>query len=355
MAIEIQSPSAQVAAYLRGELLAGTWRNQLPGTPALADEMEVDRKTVTAALALLEEEGLLQPQGPGRPRKVVLPKKLLHNRLNIRILLYEESDGLAPYVLELIRRVELRGHRIKSAGKSLMQLGMDVGKVARYVEKNPADAWMVLAGSKEVLTWFAEQSVPGYAIFGRRRSVPLASVGPDKMASVEAAVDRLVELGHRRIVMVSREERRLPSPGHLEAAFLNRLANHGIKTSAYHLPDWQDNPDSFHECLEQLFRHTPPTAILLDEPQFFIATQQHLANRGLVAPRDVSLLCSDTHPLFDWCQPQITHISWEKEPIIRHATRWVVQLGKGKKYRRSPTFTPASFVEGGTIGPVPES
>jgi LacI family transcriptional regulator len=235
-----------------------------------------------------------------------------------------------------------------------MQLGMDAGKVARYVEKNPADAWMVLAGSKEVLTWFAGQSFPSYAIFGRRRSVPMPSVGPEKVTAVETAVDRLVEYGHRRIVMLTREERRRPSPGYLEAAFLDRLASHGIKPSAYHLPDWQDNPDSFHECLEQLFRHTPPTAILLDEPQFFIATQQHLANRGLIAPRDVSLLCSDTHPLFNWCQPKVSHISWEEEPIIRHATRWVVQLGKGKKIRPSPVFTPASFVEGGTIGPVPE-
>lgn len=352
MAIEILSPSAQVAAYLRGELLAGAWRRQLPGTPALAAELEVDRKTVTAALELLEHEGLLQPQGPGRPRKVVLPKKMLHNRLNVRILLYEEQDGLAPYVLELIRRVELRGHRIKSARKSLMQLGMDVYRVARYVEKNPADAWIIHAGSKEVLTWFAGQDCPCYAIFGRRRSLPIASVGPDKQAAMQAAVGRLIEFGHRRIVMLSREERRLPSPGHLESAFLECLASHGIKTSAYHLPNWQDNTDSFHECLDQLFRHTPPTAILLDEPHFFIATQQHLANKGLVAPRNISLLCADTHPVFAWCQPEISHICWEEEPVIRHATRWVVQLGKGKNNGSRPTFTPATFVEGGTIGPV---
>lgn len=260
MSIDILSPSAQVAAHLRKELLAGAWRRQLPGTPALAAELEVDRKTVTAALDMLEDEGLLQSQGAGRPRKVVLSKESLHNRLNIQILLYEEPDGLAPYVLELIRRVELRGHRIRAARKSLIQLGMDVAKVARYVENNPADAWIILAGSRAILTWFTKQSFPSYAIFGRRRSVPIASVGPDKVTALQAAVERLCELGHRRIVMLSREERRRPSPGYLESAYLDCLASHGIKPGSYHLPDWQDNPDSFHECLNQLFRHTPPTA-----------------------------------------------------------------------------------------------
>ncbi|HKK19500.1 MAG TPA: substrate-binding domain-containing protein [Opitutales bacterium] len=352
MPLEILSPSVQVAAHLYDELFSGTWKDQLPGTPAIADELGVDRKTVTAALQILEDEGLLQSQGLGRKRKILLPEKEIHNGQTVKILLYERADGLSPHILELIRRVEKRGHHIKTAKKTLRDLGMDVKRVSSFVKRNPADAWIVLAGSKEVLSWFAEQGMPAFAIFGRRQDLPIASVGPEKVTALQQAVGRLVELGHRQITLLSREERRRPSPGHLETVFLECLDTHGIEPSAYHLPDWQDNRESFHDCLDLLFREKPPTAILLDQPQFFIAAQQHLANKGLVAPRDVSLLCSDTHPLFDWCQPEITHISWEVGPIVDHAANWVTQVSKGKNPKRHK-FTEACFVEGGTIGPVP--
>ena len=60
----ILTPSQQVAAHLRGELLQGRWSGTMPGVPALAAELEIDRKTAALALAHLEAEGLLVSQGP---------------------------------------------------------------------------------------------------------------------------------------------------------------------------------------------------------------------------------------------------------------------------------------------------
>ena len=37
----ILTPSAQVAAHLRGELLRGRWSGTMPGVPALAAELSV--------------------------------------------------------------------------------------------------------------------------------------------------------------------------------------------------------------------------------------------------------------------------------------------------------------------------
>ena len=65
--LTILSPSEQVAAHLRGELMRGRWAETMPGGPKLAAELGIDKKTVEAALGLLEEEHLLIPQGPGHP------------------------------------------------------------------------------------------------------------------------------------------------------------------------------------------------------------------------------------------------------------------------------------------------
>ena len=69
--LTLLSRSDQVAAHLRGELLRGIWRGEMPGTPLLAAELGIDRKIITAALCLLEEEGLLVAQGAGRRRRIV--------------------------------------------------------------------------------------------------------------------------------------------------------------------------------------------------------------------------------------------------------------------------------------------
>ena len=74
--LTILSPSEQVAAYMRKELLRGRWIGTMPGGPALAAELGIDGKTVWAAMGLLENEGLLVAQGAGRPRKIAGKKKL---------------------------------------------------------------------------------------------------------------------------------------------------------------------------------------------------------------------------------------------------------------------------------------
>jgi DNA-binding LacI/PurR family transcriptional regulator len=194
--------------------------------------------------------------------------------------------------------------------------------------------------------------VPAFGLFGRIKEVAVASMSPRKAPAFAELVGRLVALGHRRIVMMARSERRLPSPGFLERWFLDLLAGHGIATSTYNLPHWEDTPEGFHRCLDSLFQHTPPTAFILDGPALFFAAQQHLAAAGFVAPRDVSLICTDQSHDFEWCLPTVAHIRWDSAPLIRRVVVWADHISRGKEDRRKTTNN-ARFVEGGTIGPAP--
>lgn len=352
--LELLTPPEQLAAYLREQLLRGTWRGEMPGTPSLATELGVDHRMIIAAFGLLENEGLLASQGSGRRRKIVLPENYSPPAMRVQILPYEESDWQQFYLIDLLHRLLEMGHVAGFAAKTLRELGMDVTRVSRFVEKTEADAWIVLSGSREVLEWFAGQPTPAFAFAGRRRGIPIASIGPDKGPAQREAVRRLVALGHRRIVMMVKEERRRPIPGFFERAFLEELESQGIQTGPYNLPDWKHNVNDFHRCLDSLFRHTPPTAIFIDEMPMFIAAQQHLAQLGILAPRDVSLICHDPNPAFAWCRPSVAHIHWDTSPIVRRIANWADQVARGEDDRRQ-SFTKAEFVEGGTIGPVAES
>lgn len=248
-------------------------------------------------------------------------------------------------------RLEERGHRVAFAAKTLADLKFDVNRVARLVTKTGGDAWVIRAGPRPVLEWFAAQPVPAFAMFGRQHGVPMASLATLKSPAVAQALRRLVALGHRRIVMLAREERRKPTPGLLERRFLEELERLGICTGAYNLPDWENNQRGFHQCLDSLFRHTPPSALFISEPAIFFAMQQYLAGKRLAVPRDVSLIVLDDHPAFEWFEPEVSHIRNDTRRWVPRVVRWAENVAHGREDQRE-TLIRAKFVEGGMIGPV---
>lgn len=275
----------------------------------------------------------------------------MEHGLRVGILAYEPSDRTAIDTSELLHDLEAAGHVPSLATKTLVELGHCPKRVAQLVRETAADAWVVMAGSQPVLEWFAANATPVIAYAGRARTLPLASVAPDKVTPLRAALRRLVELGHRRIVMLVREGRRKPEPGFPERAYLDELEALGIATGPYNLPDWKESIEGFHAGLESLFRFTPPTALIIDEVPFVVATLQFCLAHGLQVPRDLSLISTDPGPAFDWCRPAIAHISWEFRPIVRRIVRWANNVSLGKEDRRK-SYPRARFVEGGTIGPV---
>jgi hypothetical protein len=155
----------------------------MPGTLRLAAELGIDHKTVEAALRLLEHEGLLVPQGPGRRRRIAVTDAKPARPMRVAILDLEPPavGGLAGgYWTDLLHRLGEAGHCVIFADQCLQELGMEVERVARMVRKTKADAWVLRAGSREVIEWFAAQPVPIFALFGRRAGLPIAAVGPDK-------------------------------------------------------------------------------------------------------------------------------------------------------------------------------
>ncbi len=324
----------------------------MPGVLRLEAELGVNRKTVETALRRLEMEGMLISQGPGRRRLICQMNGAKRASLRVAMLIAEPADRGVGYLIGMRHKLIEAGHHIVDPPKTMTELGMDVGRIMRMVGKTEADAWLVAAGSHEVLESFVARGAPTFALFGRRRGFPIAGVGPDKPSAIAVATKTLIGLGHRRIVMLVRRLHRIPIPGASEQAFLNELAIHGIPPSpSYHLPDWEFTVDGFHGCLESLFKITPPTALIIDEMPFYVAAREFLAKHGLRIPADVSLVSTDADPAFAWCKPSVSHIRWNHDPVVRRVVRWAGNVSAGKQDLRQSS-TPAEFVVGGTIGPA---
>ena len=295
----------------------------------------------------------MERQGPGRPRKIVLPTGTRDvASLRIAILEYEIASLNDDYMVDLHHKLIEAGHQAFHPSKTLNELGMKLPRIRRMVKETDADAWIVCASSGDVLKWFSKQKEPTFALFGRRRELPIAGVGPDHEAVGRAMIRRLIALGHQRIVILARESQRAGGPGQSELAIFDEMAKHGLPSGPYNLPEWEDSPDGLHRVLEGLFQVTPPSALIIDEPFVFHAVKDHLARRGILAPTHVSLICGDPDHTFTWLQPSVAHVRWDHRPIVRRIVNWAANISQGKKDLRQ-TLTKAEFVEGGTIGPVP--
>lgn len=342
----------QLVEFLRDELTRGRWGAKLPGIHALASDFQVNRKTVESALLRLEEEGWLINQGPGRQRLIQRPSHAKPPALRIAVLLYSREDLGQGYKIDLYHRLDLAGHTVVTAERTLQECGMDLRQIKKLVKSTPADAWIVIAGPRPVLEWFARQRLPALAMFGRRGGVSLPGVGPDKVPLISEVTRKLISLGHHRISMIVRAERRHPTPGASERAMLEEMESHGIKTSRFNLPDWDETADGLHHCLEELFRVTPPTALLLNEAAFYAGAFQFLAGRRLRVPDDVSMICCDPDPSFQFWKPAVTHIYWDTKPVVDWIVRWAAKVALGKDDNRQK-LTKARLFQGGTIGPSP--
>jgi hypothetical protein len=110
--------------------------------------------------------------------------------MRVGLMLYEQDDPKLDFILDLQHQLTEAGHTTHFTSKALRNLKMDVSLVAGIVEQETADAWVVHAGSREVLEWFAAQDLQVFAPAGRRRGLPIAGCGPDKPACSRGAHHR---------------------------------------------------------------------------------------------------------------------------------------------------------------------
>ena len=346
----------QTAALLRDGLRTGCWKGQLPGVVLLAQELGVATKTLRAALLIVEAEGLVKMGANGRSRHVPARVARRKRPLRIGILLFDplanEPGVSMELYLGLHRAMEVAGFSVFFLDKSQHELGHNVGRIASHVQKARADAWVVGAGSRALLEWFAAQPFPTLALFGNRAGLPIAGAGPNKLPALLAATRQLIALGHQRIVLVCRGPQRHTGPRHALNAFLEELAAHGCGGKGhFNLPEWEETPEGLQALFTSLFRTTPPTALILDETPIVLAGQQFLADHRLRVPEQVSIIATDRDACFQWCQKPVAHIRWRVEPVIRRIVQWAIALSEHRTDLRQMTF-PAEFIPGGTIGPV---
>lgn len=304
----------QVAACLREGLQRGRWGDAFPGEFQLAAELDVSRNTVRRALEVLEKEGFVVRSGLGRRRSITAAGRAMASQRALRVAILRNDSllGANPQTTltldTIVRSLEASGYGAFECQKTQVELGHDVSQIKRQLIAASADAWVIEAGSRPLLEWCASQQTPSLALYGRTEGLQIARTGPDAVSAYAEATRQLIALGHRRIVLIVREEFRRPPVAGGELAFLSELKAQGIPASGYNLPEWDESPAGFERLMDSLFRTTPPTALIVDETCWFIAALGFLVRRGLRVPEQVSVVAGEGVPVLDMCWPRFAQM-----------------------------------------------
>lgn len=159
----------------------------------------------------------------------------------------------------------------------------------------------------------------------RLADVRFDRVGVDNAAATEGLVRHLLDAGHRRIGFVGGHPGFATTEARA-AAFRATLAAAGVQSD----PDLSDarartQDDVTAAVASLLDRKDPPTALVAGNNLVTIAALRALRRRGLMVPRDVSLVGIDDFDWADCFEPRLTLVAQPCAEIGRQAATLLIE------------------------------
>lgn len=248
---------------------------------------------------------------------------------------------------------------LRSAGYSMLLMnsegdpGLDAAHI-RFFQARRVDGMILSLASErrpETLDILAQVDVPIIMI---DRDVPTdlgaSMVRNDHRAGMRAAVGHLLDLGHRRIALITGALDLWPVreriAGMAEAVTARAIADETISLVG------SLSADHGERSTEQLLAmHPRPTAIVAGGNQVLAGCVRALVRHGIRVPDDISLVTCDEVDLSELHQPPIASVARDTVLLGRTAAELLLERLHGAEPRT--VLLPATFTARPSCGPVP--
>lgn len=122
-------------------------------------------------------------------------------------------------------------------------------------------------------------------------------------------------------------------------ACTGELAAHGIAANEFNVPDYEPTAEGLHALLKSLFRVTPPTALIVVNPDETMATCMFLARLGMAVPGDSASITSTIIPTM-WAATgfRSSSVSGDRQHQHPHGGIEEQRDGKGKRRQAHPAL-----------------
>jgi LacI family transcriptional regulator len=175
----------------------------------------------------------------------------------------------------------------------------------------------------------------------------------DNRAAMYKAARHLIELGHRRILLVVRYRSLVVTANRVEG--LQAACREGPEEAAANVMECGDDEMAFRTKLAiEMRKETSPTAIIFSNSMAGAWLVRGLRSLGLKCPDDVSLLAFDEPEWADIISPALSMVRQPTREIARKAWELLIGRMNGKADEPQQIVLPPEPIEfRGTVGPAP--
>ena len=154
----------------------------------------------------------------------------------------------------------------------------------------------------------------------------VAVIGATNATGGRSAVDHLVELGHRKIAIITGNRELACSQERLDG-YLASLVRAGIAPRNDYIAYGNfEISGGYRGACRLLDSNDPPTAIFASSDLQAYGVYQAARERGVRIPQDLSVVGFDDVPMCEWLAPKLTTIRQPLEEMARQGVRMVMAM-----------------------------
>ncbi|MFG6201274.1 LacI family DNA-binding transcriptional regulator [Nonomuraea sp. JJY05] len=256
------------------------------------------------------------------------------SRSNVVELVFRELEHM--WAVEIIRGVEQVARKSR-AGVMVSEFGLHgtpTMSIDDTVGRRPSCVLSVAQLSPSERDKLKAKGIP-FVVFDPIDELPdgVPFVGATNWRGGQTATRHLLELGHRRIAMIS-------GPDHVfcrarVAGYLSALAEADVPADpALLVKTLLTREDGCAAARELLSRPDRPTAIFTANDMQALGVYQAARELGLSIPRDLSVVGFDDVPVVAWVDPPLTTVHQPLNEMAAAATELALAIGRGESVPR---------------------
>jgi len=327
----IEPKRDKLQAVLRQKITSGEYEGKIPGERVLAEEHQVNVKTMNKAVSTLVEEGFLyREKGKG-----TFVSQRIKDIINIGVLLH--PGQLSNYLFnQCMNGISAEA---KKAGSNILfsALNEEESKsILRKMIKQEKVAGFLLLSIRgdEVLNTLKQRKVPFVLMHSDNENFNTCFVGNDDVKGGYLATERLLKLGHKKIGIVSaflNPESRARIEGYKQA-----LVDYGIDYKDKYLSLSKDYLYSkgAYEATKKLIRgKTGITALFVDTDKMAMGVYYAIQEEGLNVPGNIAIVGYDDQYFAKELMPPLTTIHQDFVKVGREAYKLLVKLIEGEEVK----------------------
>lgn len=321
---------AQTVSIVRDSILAGVWKDFLPGEYELCERFQISRVTLRAALDELRREGWVAST-QGRRRAILrerLPAQALVLSDRVVLLSPLALQGLpaaAIFWVDALRdHLAAAGYRLEFQASQSCYSHRPEHAVESLARRLRPAAWVLYLSTAPLQRWFSDRGLRCVVSGSVHPGVQLGSVDMDYAAACQHAMGLFAAKGHRRVAMLMprsahagnlESERGFAEAGRIHRLISSRIVHHDGSVAG------------ICSTLEDMLRHERPVSgILVAKPAHVVTTVSYLLRRGVRVPQDLSLISRDDDPMLEYLVPSVTRYHVDAGLFARKISRLVVDL-----------------------------